>query len=489
MTDLYSLYQSVRLNEQKSLFILEEIAFKQQINFIEDEARLKALFCTRRAAKSYTGGLYLVREAIRHPGCNCLFIGLTRQTAHGIIWKDILRELDTKYHLNIKFNETLLTATLPNGSVIWVTGADTDEQEMNKLLGKKYKLVVIDEASMFTVNMHQLVYGVLKPATADQRGTICLLGTASNIARGLFYDITTERESGWSLHHWTAYDNPHVQAQWKEEIKDIEENRPLFKQTPLFRQWYLNEWVIDEDALVYKYNEQNNRADGLSVYSSAYHYVLGIDLGHSPDPTAFVIAAYHEESPTLTFIHAEKKIGMDVTDVAERIRQLSAIYKFDVKVIDNANKQAVAELNNRHGLQLIAAEKTGKNDFINIMNAEFIQGRIKVLKNSTDLSEEWKTLVWMTENGVLKLTATKQRIEHPSLPNHCADAALYVWRYCYNYLFKKEVQGGPAWGSQEHWEPAHIEKLIDQVKSKKDINNWKDEFKPDEDLFEDDLAY
>jgi hypothetical protein len=470
---------------EKSKFELHSLAFPQQLAFIQDQSRLKALFCTRRAAKSFTGGLYLVETALRYPNSNCLFIGLTRQSAHGIIWKDILRELDRANALNIKFNETLLTATFPNGSVIWVTGADTDEQEMNKLLGKKYKLVVIDEASMFTINMPQLVYGVLKPATADQRGTICLLGTASNITRGLFYDITTNREPGWSLHTWTAFDNPHVRTQWQEELDEISLKRPLFKETPLFKQWYLNQWVVDEDALVYKYSRDRNRALQIPVSPSGLnrHYVLGIDLGHSPDPSAFVVSCYYDDSPTLTFVHAEKHLRMDVTDVANKIRELERIYTFDVRVIDNANKQAVAELNNRHDVKVIPADKTGKNDFINLMNAEMIQGKVKLWHECKELEEEWLTLVWETENGIIKLTPSGQRKEHPGLPNHLCDAALYNWRYCYQYLFKTPIPD-PKWGSQEHWEPKHIEKLVQEIQVEKDPNHWKNVFIPDEGLFD-----
>lgn len=463
---------------QRSRFDVSRLAFKQQLDFIQDSSRLKALFCTRRAAKSYTGGLYLIREAIENPGCNCLFIGLTRQSAHGIIWKDILRELDTTNQLHIKFNETLLTATLPNGSVIWVTGADTDEQEMNKLLGKKYKLVVLDEASMFTINMQQLVYGILKPATADQRGTICLLGTSSNITRGLFYDITTNREPGWSLHQWTAFDNPHVAKQWQEELDDIKQNRPLFMETPLFKQWYLNQWVVDEDALVYKFNADRNRIHAFPPGS--YHYVLGIDLGHSPDPSAFVVSAYLDNSPILYFIHAEKHLKMDVTDVANKIHELDKRFNFDVKVIDNANKQAVAELNNRHQVNVVPADKTGKPDFINLMNAEFIQGKIKVLKSCEELEKEYQTLVWETDNGVIKLTPSGQRKEHPGLPNHLTDAALYNWRYCYQYLFSNPVPQ-PKWGSQEHWEPKHIQDLEEAVRKEKNPSEF--ELSIDDDLF------
>lgn len=467
---------------EKGTFNVEKLAFKQQLDFLKDQTRLKALFCTRRAAKSYTGGLYLIEQALKHPGCNCLFIGLTRQSAHGIIWKDILRELDRQNNLNIKFNETLLTATLPNGSVIWVTGCDTDEQEMNKLLGKKYKLVILDEASMFTVNMHQLVYGVLKPATADQRGTICMLGTSSNITRGLFFDITTKREAGWSLHEWSAHDNPHVAEQWREELEDIRINRPLFMETALFKQWYLNQWVIDEDAKVYKFNQDRNKSLSFPVHDTPYHYVLGIDLGHSPDPSAFVIGAYHDLSNILYFMHGEKHLGLDITAVAEKIKDLERSYKFDVKVVDNANKQAVAELNNRHGCNLISADKAGKADFINLMNSEFIQKKIFTMPGAIELASEYDSLVWETDNGKVK----EPRKEHAGLPNHLTDAALYLWRHCFQYLYR-DPETKVAWNSQERWEKAHIEKLEEQVKSEQNPHEWRKQFEPDPGLFDFDL--
>lgn len=463
-------------------FDLKSVAFPQQLKFIADSARLKALFCTRRAAKSYTGGLYLIQEALANPGCNCLFIGLTRLSAHGIVWKDILKVIDRQFSLNIKFNETLLTATLPNGSVIYVAGADTDESEMNKLLGKKYRLVILDEASMFSVNMHQLVYGILKPATADNRGTICLLGTASNITRGLFYDITTKREPGWSLHTWTAHDNPHVAKQWQEELDEIENLRPLFKLTPLYKQWMLNEWCLDSEALVYKFDERINKALRVPVYETGYQYVLGIDLGHFPDPTAFVIGKYHPANPVLYFIHAETHLRMDVTDVANHIRQLERVYTFDVKVIDGSMKMAIEEMNARHKSNVIPADKHGKVDFINLMNAELIQQKIMLLPEAKALEDEFKTLIWQTDNGVIK----EPRKEHPGLPNHCSDGALYAWRHCYQYLWSKP-EPVIKWDSQERWEGDHVERLRKQVEAEKNPNHFDAEFQPDTDLFNFDL--
>lgn len=432
--------------------------FKQQRAFISDPARLKALFCTRRAAKSFTAGAYMVHECLNNPGVNCLFLGLTHASAKGIIWKDILKTLNLKLGLEISFNETTLMATFPNGSVIYVTGVDVHEDEMNKLLGKKYRLVCIDEASMYTIDATKLVYGILKPATADQRGTICLMGTASNFTRGLFYDITIGREPGWSLHTWSAHDNPYIAKQWAEELEDIKLNRPLFMETPLFRQWYLNEWVIDTEKLVYKFNPDRNlfkdRPQNLSP--NGWTYILGVDLGYEDD-SAFVLCAFHEHDKTLYVLSTFNKKHMDVTDVANRIKMFrdDKTYPVAKVIIDGANKQAVEEMQRRHGIALEAADKTGKSDFIEIMNGELIQGKIQIKQTLTNLTQEMMGLVWKTTADKIDIP----RKEHPALPNHLCDALLYAWRFCYQYMAEpaqpRVVVGSKEWyakQSEEIWE-------------------------------------
>lgn len=429
-----------------------EYTFKQQLDFIQDPARLKVLFCTRRAAKSYTAGIYMIQECLKNPGANCLFLGLTHASSKGIIWKDILKVINQERSLGISFNETTLVATFPNGSVIYVTGVDVSEDEMNKLLGKKYKLVCIDEASMYTIDVAKLVYGILKPATADQRGTICLMGTSSNFTRGLFYDITTKKEPGWSIHTWTAFDNPHVAIQWQEELDEIDKLRPLFKETPLFKQWYLNQWVVDSDKLVYKYSFERNsfikRPENL--LPNGWTYILGVDLGYEDD-TAFVLCAFHDNDRTLYVVQTFNAKHMDITDVANKIKEFQASKdKSPAKIIiDGSNKQAVEEITKRHGIALEPADKTGKSDFIEIMNSELIQGNIKVLDKCTTLTQEMMGLVWVTDGDKIKLP----RKEHPALPNHLCDALLYAWRYTYQYASapaqKKIIKGSKEWYDEQ----------------------------------------
>lgn len=451
MTDEQLLYFAY-LQRKRRVQLLDS-NFPHQTNFVNDPARLKALFCTRRAAKSYTGGLCLVSSAIGEPSVNCLYIGLTRMSAEGIIWKDVIKDINKRHELGMGFNGSKLTATLPNESTIYVTGADADDDEMEKLLGKKYKCVVIDEVASFKRDLRRLIYGILKPATVDNGGTICLMGTSGNLTKGLFYDITNNKEPGWKLFEWTAHDNPHVAKQWQEELDDIALNRPLFMQTPLFKQWYLNQWVVDDDARVYKFDSSRNLYSALPHYSrGAWSYVLGVDLGYE-DASAFVLCAFHEHDKILYIVETFKKIKMDITDVAEKIKAFGTRYDIFRVVVDGANKQAVEEIRKRHGIALHAADKTGKSDFIEIMNAELIQARIKIYEPaSTELVNEWLGLIWDDKSV--------KRQEHPNCENHLADAALYAWRYCYQFLSEQpkpvvDMRRKDAW-------LAHTKELMDQ---------------------------
>ena len=450
-----------------------DLRFPQQRRFIEDPAKLKALFSTRRAAKSYTAGLYMVRECLLNPYCNCLFVGLSFQSTKRIIWKDILVAINDKYKLHMIFNQSALTVTFPNKSMIWCLGVDADENEMKKALGSKYRLACIDEASLYTIDTYNFVYGILKPAVADpnsegERGTIIMTGTSSDFTRGLFYDITTGKEPGWSLHSWTAHDNPYVSKQWQEELDEIAKNRPLYKNTPQFKQWYLNEWVVDEEKLVYKYSHDLNWIRGLPevLDPNGWIWVLGVDTGWEDD-NAFVLAAYHEHDCRLYIVECFAKPRMTFDQVVERVRDyMGSKDRVPCKVIiDGANKQGVESMKQRSAIPFTYAEKADKVSHIEMMNADLLQGKIKILPTCTALIKEMQCLVWRTDGG--RLCFPKK--EHPNLSNHLCDAALYAWRHCYQYhasaMEDKVTIGSNEWYkkfSEDIWEREYTHLMEDQ---------------------------
>lgn len=423
--------EAVEMHEgDETLQAVSLAAFREQRAFIDDPKRLKAAHCTRRAAKSFTAGLYMVETALKFPGSNCLFVGLTRQSALDIIMKDILKIIDRKFELSIHFNNTSLDCTFPNGSVIRITGVDVSEDEMNKLLGKKYKLVCIDESSLYTINIRHLVYNILGPAMADEEGTICLFGTSSNFTQGLFFDITNGKEPGWSVHRWSAHQNPHIN--WQRQLDEIQANRPLYMETPQFRQWYLNEWVIETDKLVYKFNPERNLFRDLPYPNSkGWTYVLSCDLGWEDD-TAIVLSAYHANDPTFWVLNVFKQKHMTFDQVEAKLLEYLKDPKYPVNsvIIDGANKQGVETMTMRSNIHFEYADKLGKVDHIEICNGDLIQGKVKIHESCHDLFDEMMGLVWKTAGD--KIVYPKK--EHPSLPNHLCDAFLYGWFNGYHFL-------------------------------------------------------
>jgi hypothetical protein len=438
-------------------FDWRSIAFDKQIKFIEDPHRLKCAFTTRRGAKSYADGIYLLKEAYETAGINCLYLGLTRLSAKGIIWKDVLKHIGSRCELGIKFHETELTATTENGSIIYCAGVDVDENERKKLFGRKYKLVVIDEAALFGIDLRDLVYVVLRPALADLRGTIVLSGMASNITRGLFYDITVGKEKGWSLHQWSAYDNPYMVKQWQEELNFINTHQPDLMQTARFRQAYLNEWVVDEEKLVYKFVEDKNTfLDLPHASTSGWTYILGVDTGWEDD-NAFVLSAFHENLPELYIVKTFNKAKMTFDQVVEKINEFMAdsVHSPSKVIIDGANKQGVESMRVRSAIPFEYADKRDKVSFIEILNGDFVQGKIKIHESCQALISELKALIWQTDGEIIK----QPKKEEPRLPNHLCDAMLYAWRNGYHYhsepAKKQIVVGSREWYEKQQedlWE-------------------------------------
>lgn len=443
-----------------------ESAFDKQRSFIVDTSRRKAALCTRRAGKSVAAGLALINEALAYPGASLLYVGLTRESAKRIICKDVLDRLFRQFSIKAAFNKVALTYTLPNGSVIYILGVDSSEKEQEKLLGQKYRLAVIDEAASYTIDLRDLVYKTLEPAMMDLDGTIMLIGTPGNITKSLFFDVTTGSEGGgWSVHKWTSQDNPHMAKKEAKKVAQlIEDEGEVVKTTAWFRQMYLGEWVVESDKLVYRFNETLHAVATLPSELREPKYVLGVDLGFK-DATSFVVLAYSKYHKSVYVVHAHKQSKLIIDEVAKTIEALKQRFSFSAMVIDGANAQAVEEMRQKHKLPLEAAQKTNKNDFIEMLNSDLIVGRLKLLlPNAEPLATEYKNLIWdmrFEQRG-------QTRREHPSCENHLADATLYAWRYCKNYNIYEEPKKQTEEEKIDKW----LEQEIYKHERQKQQEDW-----------------
>jgi hypothetical protein len=408
-------------------------SFPQQWAFVKDKNRFRAALCTRRAGKSWACGEILCEAVWNNQNIACLYITKTREQARDNIWWDVLQVLDDKKKLGFKYNNTDLMAWCTRtNSRIKLFGIDSNPKEQDKILGQKYKVIIIDEVAFLKIDVKQLIVK-LTPSLVDNNGSLILTSTPSNNPNGLFYDLTKDgagQRQGYSVHTWSTTQNPYVRQQFEETRDRLIASYPGIEQTALFKQHYLGQWCIETDKLVYRYSSLTNCIQALPA-SNKWHRILGIDLGWD-DPSAFVTCAYRDGDTNLYIESAEKQPKMDITAVANKIKALKSVYNYDCMIIDGANKQAVQEIINRHRLPLICADKAGKEDFIGIMNAEFQCSKIKLLPNAKPLADEYDKLAWNE-----KVTTRKE--EDPGCDNHCADAALYAWRRCYQYLNKVPI--------------------------------------------------
>jgi hypothetical protein len=397
--------------------------------------------CTRRSGKSYAAGVRLIKAAYETPGVNVLYIALTRDSAKRIMAKDILTQVLRAKKIGYKENKSDLTFTLDNGSVIYLVGADNSEKEMHKLLGSKYKEVVIDEAAFYTQNLEYLVEEVADAAVTDLDGTICMISTPGHNTYSYYCGAATKKIKGWDIHKWSAYENPFLIKNWDKKIKAKIKRDPSVVNTPSYRRMFLNEWAIDEDLQVYRFQDcklVKELPDLPKVRGAKWHYGLGIDLGWNDD-TSFVVGAWNRYSDVLYIVYKFKKKEMDFLQVGKYIVELEEYYgSFDFKVIDGASKQGVQTMVNKFKLNLVTAEKMGKRDHIELFNAELIGGRIQVVTEIENLKlevgkqiddvllAEWANLVW---DEAKKAKGVYQELA--SCENHVSDGCLYLWVHAF----------------------------------------------------------
>jgi hypothetical protein len=412
-------------------------SFPEQRAFIEDESRLKAAQCTRRAGKSYGAGLYLCKEAYENPNVTCLYLALTRDSAERILWRDILKDINWRFGLKAKFHESRLIMQFPNGSTIHLLGADAKKDDMDKLLGQKFKLVLIDEASKYHIDVHKLIFDVLKPAVADHLGTIAMIGTASDFTASYFARVTQGKEAGWAYHRWSALNNPYMTKQFAEEIENHRINNPNVDDEAWFRQNYLGEWTVNEKNRIYLY-PRGIQAPALPK-KGEFNYNLGITLSYSGHWAASVMA-YSSDHREAYVVESVRHPLTDLNQVIEEVVRLHEVYQFGAIVCADVSSKLTDELRSRYPISIQdVKEFPDKSTLIRLFTTELSQKNIKVLPNNADLIEEWDTII--LDHRVVTNSSSKnaQIREHPLCPNHISTATLYAWYKCYNYNFSPEV--------------------------------------------------
>lgn len=457
------------LNELQSRknkpFQLTDYLFDKQLKFVQDPSNFKVAVTTRRAGKSTSCVADLTYECINTNGINCLYITLSRKNAKRLVWPEFKR-INRVYKLGGIVNESDLTITYPNESVLYLSGA-SDRGEIENFRGSAFKKVYIDEGQSFPDYIRELIDDVIGPSLMDYDGTLCLIGTPGPIPAGFFFDVS--QSSTWSHHTWSFFDNPHIalkSGKTHQELLDKElKRRGTSIDNPSIQREWFGKWVLDSDSLVYKYNVQRSGYDSLP--SIKWNYILGIDLGYD-DADAIAVLAWSESSPSTYLVEELVTRHQGITELVEQIESLRKRYDISKIVIDTAGlgKKIGEEISKRYKIAVQPAEKVRKLEYIELMNDCLRTGQLKA-RPSSRFAQDCMRVEWDMD----KSRPDKKIISNRFHSDIC-EAVLYAWRETYAYTYEKPKEITKE-GSRE-WLDKLEEKAMEHFQALEDANKNSD---------------
>jgi hypothetical protein len=450
-------------------FEVAKFCFGKQRTFVEDKTPFATACCSRRAGKTLACCADMVSTALSRPRVNCLYLTLNRLSAKRIIWPDLLR-INREYRLGAKVNESELTLTFPNESVIYISGAK-DSQEVEKFRGISLILCYLDECQSFRPYIQQLVDEVIAKSLFDYAGRLRLIGTPAPVATGFYYDMCNNPQ--YSHHHWTMFDNPWLPKKsglTHEEILQRELDRKgVARDEPSIQRECFGVWAFDPDALVFKYSEDRNDYATIPNLGNGWNYVFGVDLGFD-DSDAVAVLGWHEKSPALYLFEEAVHAKQGITELAGQLEALVKKYNPQKIVMDTGGlgKKIAEEITKRHQIPIAAAEKARKFEYIELLN-DALRTKKFYAKRTSMFAYDTKLVEWDNDTPNPEKLKLKENYH-----SDICDAVLYAFREAYHWVFEPELPVAKPyterWFKQE--EERMFEETYDRLREIEESDNY-----------------
>lgn len=418
-------------------------SFPKQYDFTVDKAKFIDAQCSRRAGKTNGLAIRFFKTLEKYPKSQCVYLALTLDSARDIMWP-VLQELNDKYDLGCSFHESKLTMTGPNSAQLKLYGADM-KNFIKRLKGRKFPGVAIDEAQDFGSHLQSLVDDVLTPAIADYAdGWLAITGTPGPVPQGYFFEVTQNKKYGYSHHDWTMLENPYM-PDAAGFIADIKARHEWQDDHPTLLREYMNRWVLDPSSLWIQYNEKQCHYQELPKPSgkNQLQYVLGIDIGFK-DADALAVIAWSYDSPVTYLVEEVITEKQGLTELVEQIQALQKRYTFVKMVIDEGGlgKKLAEEMRRRHAIPVEGADKTRKQENVELLNDAMRLGRFKAKSASRFAQDSYLIQIDWDKSTSNRIVI--KRDPHSDI----IDAVLYAFKFSPAYAFQTPSPE-PKAGSQE----------------------------------------
>jgi hypothetical protein len=425
-------------------FRVENFCFKEQIAFISDPSPFKTAVCSRRSGKTISCAADLISTALSHPRRVSLYITLSRLNAKRIIWGDLL-EINRNYRLQAVANESELSLKFPNGSVVYLSGAK-DRSEIEKFRGLAIMKCYIDECQSFRPYIQTLIDDVISKALFDYNGTLCLIGTPGPVPAGYFYDCSISKE--WSHHSWTMFENPWLKIKSGKTPKELLERelkrKGITVQDATIQRECFAKWVIDLNALVFRYDPSINRYERMPESANRWDYVIGVDLGYD-DCDAIAVLGWDEKVKHSYLVEEQVTPKQGITALAGQLEQAITRYNPLKIVMDTGGlgKKIAEEIQRRYAIPVQAAEKVRKFEYIELLNDAMRNQRF-FARSDSRFASDCSLIEWDRDEEHPEKLKISEKVH-----SDICDAVLYAFRESLHWLSEADPipikKGSPAW--------------------------------------------
>jgi hypothetical protein len=233
-----------------------------QQKILESDKRFRVIMCGRRFGKSELSQILGVSYAVK--GLQVAYITPTYGLAKVFFGRltESLPFPKNKSDLKIDFSN--------GGQIEFFTG-----ERLDNLRGRKFHLVIIDEAS-FIPDLENGWNNSIRPTLTDFKGKAVFLSTPKG--KNFFYSLFMKAgENDWASFKFTSYDNPHI------DPKEIDDARMQLPEV-VFEQEYM---ANPAENSANPFGSKFIRAC-IKPISNQQIIAFGIDLAKSVDHTAII---------------------------------------------------------------------------------------------------------------------------------------------------------------------------------------------------------
>ena len=264
-------------------------------------SRFKVVAAGRRFGKTYLSMSQMARSA-RFPYSQVWYVTTTYSAAKNIMWS-VLKERLQRLGWAKRFHEVALQATLINGSVISLKGANNPDS----LRGIGLDYLVLDEAAYLE---ERVWTEVLRPTLSDKVGGALFISSPSG--RNWFYDLWEDGqdpdEDDWESWQFTTLEGGNVPP---EEVEAARRN--LDART--FEQEYEARFVTYTGLVYYGFDHSESVVD--RGYEPNQPVYIGMDF--NIDPMTATVFQMDENDGTLFIIDEIEIFGSNTDEMAEEI--------------------------------------------------------------------------------------------------------------------------------------------------------------------------